>query len=357
MTKIQFTAPNTFQIEIANEKSLTLTPVKTFGNFWGRILYFLHLAGVSKIVLEGNKTVFVSKKSFLEKLSKSSETNLKEKINWRKITGQTLDPIFQTANRQLTPVSFQEKSSINANEKLTSWVKRTYQPQAIIYQNLEKAIEHFQLENAQLIGIRGDGNCTFRAIAVGLLTLAAQEEKEGIHALYTQIEEMKTSLKEKELAPIKKALLKNLLALENSPDVQDALSEALLAENAPLLESFIAFLRAKASFFHIEHWASYDEDKRFQLQGLHELDDPSKVIDHLKEKSYKDPKEGDPRFFGNPADLEAISALFKVILSSIKIEETYLQPDFSSTFVEYGQKEFAKKLTLLNRPGHTDLIL
>lgn len=260
-------------------------------------------------------------------------------------------------------------SSINKNQSFIQWVHQEYKsPQALVRLNIEDVMKTIPLNDAHFLGMRGNGDCTIRALGNGLFIRTMQSESE-FKDFYRQIQTTNQQLLdavhakndqrltgmiehfEKVLEPFEKILEEISQVCQSSEEPLERMIQLCLDKDFD--QTMILYLRAasclQTALLYLplvgqeeacdETWFQY---LLFQSEG--------DVMGHLYQKLNHNPDN--PLFFGNIVDAFAISHLFNQAITWITVEDRSRHHQV----LEFNTTQNAP-IYLLNRAGHTDLIV
>jgi hypothetical protein len=336
----------------------------------------------------------------------------------------SFDDIIQEVVKSNKPDQLQSPPITNAS-LAGPWIAKEYAfDKAKIRINLEalfKMGEYKHLDERLLLGIRGDGDCTFRALYCGLLLKSSDLNQlykkmleiqsyvnthsknpkmleqfnksssimcEHMRALLQKCQKTnKPSAIPAGLQPTKPDRVKSSTIVESlansAPELSKTPSNQALVSpmsevdalstpsheapagiaDKPFLEifatiinpefdrAFCQYLRALAT-----NYTSIHQDSLPELSQTILTIESEGAQDYLEKKcSQSQPR--DPKYFGNLVDADMVSNAFGQPLDWLKVEEKFTGPSAISTFAFNPPRVTSNRFYLLNRPGHTDLIL
>lgn len=291
------------------------------------------------------------KASIYAKVSKVVQEKLppvakKPKVETPPLTLKEIETELQTnstANKDPFP-------SIRGVSSFTNYVTTEYKnPQAKIRQNLETLISQAPvLKDALFINIRGDGDCAFRAMSVGLrLHTLLHPEVSIIQHIKKAMQALETT--EPKYEKLKEALQKSAQELTTKLEASSSVVSGCF--DASLDQEMIHFLRASSALYLLTQ-PNLPEAVQMALltQSLEYGQDQEA---YLQAKGLAQ-KPDNACLFGNIADMYAVTQLFGVPMTWSNVEEAYLRAD-SLSFPE--QEKGLHPYVLVNVPGHVNLVL
>jgi hypothetical protein len=270
------------------------------------------------------------------------------------------EDVVDTLQKRGVPKEAERVMEINCTHPLRDLPQIYKNERAFIRQNLEKLLTMDALNASHFIGIRGDGDCAFRAIAIGFILKSACEcQPININGVFEKIESKKEDIPEE----MWDEFLKNYHTLNG---LLSALNKKRETENNPLStvidaclgESFTiafnTFLR-KASALEIMTNQTLKNEEVIFLLGINVTSD---VDEHLKEKFWET-SPNNAQFFGSIQDCKALSHLLDVPISWLYVNDSAVQPpSVVCCLPTYELKNNScEGIIILNRGPHCDLIL
>ena len=281
----------------------------------------------------------------------------KEKILSGNESKVSLENIVDALKSKNIPSIAAEVKEINAVCPFTELPLVYANKDAFIRKNLERLLlDKNELNSSYFIGIRGDGDCALRTIAIGFMLESVRKNHpinvdsvvEKINTKENTPEKMKKDFLESydTLKPLLTQLNQNYL---EAADPLPILIDACLDQD--FMSKFNAFLRRASTLEVIINQTLIDEENLLAGMG----DD---VDAHLQQKSLEvAPNEA--RFFGNIVDCKALSHLLDMPISWLNVNDIALQPpDISCCRASYEVENGSiEGIIILNRGPHCDLIL
>ncbi|WP_213105989.1 hypothetical protein [Candidatus Protochlamydia amoebophila] len=272
-----------------------------------------------------------------------------------------------------------EKREINRNKPFIDWINAEYKfPQACIRQNLEALIQEDKpiLKQALFLGIRGDGDCTSRVLCIGLMLQAILQNNplEDFHTfcqhLLRVLNWMQKETKKSNSAlhlfigqQIQQRFLSNFVKLSQivAHCTKENIKEKILAccQSETFNREMIVFLKAASALYLVTHRQILPEFCSHILLGeVFSYSESGDELQYFQDKIRTD-QPNNPALFGNLADAYAIGQLFQQSIAWIRVEEKSTGSSEHRPIIYFDQnvKPEQKPFYILNRPGHSDLLL
>ncbi|WP_068469217.1 hypothetical protein [Candidatus Protochlamydia phocaeensis] len=276
----------------------------------------------------------------------------------------------------LSPFDEEAKTDqeIRRNKPFKEWIPAEYKfAQSPIRKNLEELLnDRPALKQALFLGIRGDGDCTSRALGIGLLlqqTALQPSPLASLQAFCQQLQgirswlELEAQSQDNALtAQVRSQLqarlpqfferIDQLLARCTAINVQ----EEILAccQDEAFNRAFISFLKTAAALYVFTNRDKLPNSCSNTL--LIESEGHGNEEAYLRDKVETD-QPFNPALFGNLTDAYALSQLFNQSIHWIRIQRNSGSPEHRPIIAFNAKESPQSPLYILNRPGHSDLLL
>jgi hypothetical protein len=270
---------------------------------------------------------------------------------------------------------------IKRNKPFMDWISCEYKPAAHIRKNLEALIKEDrpELQQALFIGIRGDGDCTSRAIGIGLLLHAGLQEHpiNNLQKFYEKLQVIQTMIEQETqqsdndltkeirlLQPRLIAFVENISLLISSCTKANAREKILLyCQQESFNQEMILFLKVASSLYLITHRQELPDNHAYiltnQIQDYCRKPDTD-IADELVyfRDKIKMSASSNPTLHSTTADAYALNHLFDYPIYWLRVEREWSgRLEARPTIIFNSSNTDTPPLYILNRDGHCDLLL